>query len=100
MKKFIIIVCVLILYPTISYSAEETSSLDEIKLDVNSIYTPNRFKSRMDDEEDAEFEAKERKHIEMQQEGEDYMYRRKQQLMAPVNINPMNGLMPFGNISY
>ncbi len=85
MKKIIFTITCLLLINNIASAEFDPKYNPEVKLDINSIQTQEYQQARKEAEERQKYQQ------DMQEQGQDYMYRMQQQMMQVPNWNPFGG---------
>lgn len=100
MKKILMLLFFIFLSSTLAY-ATNNINVNEIKLESTQLPTAIKLNPQNNyDNELKKMQQEETVKQDIYNQGEDYIYRMRQQMMAPVNINPMNNIMPLGNFCY
>lgn len=85
MKRMILIITCLLLASNFAYAEFDPKYNPEVKLDINSIQLQDYQRARQEAEERQQHQQN------MQEQGQDYMYRMQQQMMQTPNWNPFGG---------
>ncbi len=85
MKKNILVITCLLLLNNAVLAEFDPKYNPEVKLDINSIQTQEYQQARKEAEERQQYQQN------MQEQGQDYMYRMQQQMMQVPNWNPFGG---------
>ncbi len=85
MKKLTIIIACLILASNFAWAEFDPKYNPEVKLDINSLHDQEYEQAKKEAEERQQYQQN------MQEQGQDYMYRMQQQMMQAPNWNPFGG---------
>ncbi len=85
MKKIIFTITCLLLINNFAFAEFDPKYNPEVKLDINSIQTQEYQQAKKEAEERQQYQQN------MQEQGQDYMYRMQQQMMQTPNWNPFGG---------